>query len=400
MGVSSSAEEMDAVVNKVNKKFQQFLVGKGYTLVDDDFMDGLQLEQLEQEEANEHNPSGWTDRILLDVEKARVEREEAEKRKREKDLTLASSYFRKRFVSNVVTNLADTNGTLKQILRIFPSTVDLLAILALPYPRLSVIASMLDQNPEIRKRILYLVGSSNFMEQLERKPREVKDTQAAIGLIGTEILKYIVPAMIFKYRIKMSNDIAPLLGKKLWRHIFTTGMAVSYLLEKDGYKRPSEGLVLAALVHLGDIACFHQFLRSFDDTMTDCLNEARKNGDKVFHDLLFDVQPDMRVLEKLLDEKAPTLSLELAEQGFYDSMPQLVTALEEEVRDKDYAKRSLIGKALYRGIRFSRFEQLRAAKIFYKDELSPYLKYAQLDMDLFREMHKAGLHRLNYSKFR
>ena len=397
----SSAKTPDPqnIANKINAKFEHFLVGKNYILGDDDFNDGLELELLEQEEEKESSASGWSKRILLDVEKARVEKEAAERRQREKALQVASAYFNKRLINDMLKQLSEPDRVMTHLLRVHASTIDLLIALTLPFPRLSLIASMLEQNPELKRRLLYLVGSHSFMALLNRKPRVVKDAQAAVGLLGIEILKQIVPAMVFKFRIKMHNAVVPGLGKKLWRHILTTSLATTYLLEQQGYKRPAEGMMLGGLLYLGHMACLHQFLRSFDETMVECLNEARQKGDKKFHDLLFDVEADPRILEKFLAEKAVEISLALAKESFQSGAPQLISALQEEVDDHNYKVRGTLGKALYSGMRFSMFEQLRAARIFAQEELGPWREYAQISGVQFKDMHKKSLYRIDYSQF-
>lgn len=387
------------LAQRIHTRFDHFLVGKNYVLGDEDFNDGLELELLEQEEDKEVKESGWSQRILLDVEKARVEKEQAAKRQRAKALQVAASYFNKRHINDMLGQLSEPERVMAHLLRMPSSTTDLLLSLTLPFPRLSAIGAMLEQNPEVKRRLLYLVGSDSFMELLGRKPRAVKDAQAAVGLLGVEILKQIVPAMVFKYRIKMHNAVIPGLGKKLWRHILTTGLATSYLLEQQGYKRPAEGMMLGGLLFLGHMACLHQFLRSFDETMVDCLNEARQKGDKKFHDLLFDVEADPRILEKFLQERALEIGLALAKQGFQEGAPQLITALQEEVDDLSYDVRSTLGKALFSGLRFSIFEQLRAAKSFSQEELTPWREYTRIAPAMFKEMHNKALHRIDYSQF-
>lgn len=388
-----------SLTQRIHARFDHFLVGKNYVLGDEDFDDGLELELLEQQEDKEVKESGWSKRILLDVEKARVEKEEAAKRQRAKALQVAASYFNKRHINDMLAQLSEPDRVMTHLLRMPPSTTELLLSLTLPFPRLSAIGAMLEQNPEVKRRLLYLVGSDSFMELLGRKPRAVKDAQAAVGLLGVEILKQIVPAMVFKYRIKMHNAVIPGLGKKLWRHILTTGLATSYLLEQQGYKRPAEGMMLGGLLFLGHMSCLHQFLRSFDETMVDCLNEARQKGDKKFHDLLFDVEADPRILEKFLQERALEIGLSLAKQGFQEGAPQLITALQEEVDDLNYDVRSTLGKALFSGLRFSIFEQLRAAKSFSQEELTPWREYAKISPQMFKEMHNKALHRIDYSQF-
>ncbi|WP_434340672.1 HDOD domain-containing protein [Motilimonas cestriensis] len=391
--------DTQSIANRISAKFEHFLVGKNYILGDDDFNDGLELELLEKQEEKESTESGWSKRILLDVEKARVEKEAAAKRQREKALQVASNYFNKRLINDMLQQLSEPDRVMTHLLRVHASTTDLLLALTLPFPRLSLIASMLEQNPELKRRLLYLVGSHSFMELLNRKPRVVKDAQAAVGLLGIEILKQIVPAMVFKYRVKMNNTVIPGLGKKLWRHMLTTSLATTYVLEQQGYKRPAEGMMLGGLLHLGHMACLHQFLRSFDETMVECLNEARQKGDKKFHDLLFDVEADPRILEKFLAEKALEISLSLAKHSFQEGAPQLISALQEEVDDHNYNVRGTLGKALFSGLRFSVFEQLRAAKNFSQDELVPWREYAQISASQFKEMHQKSLYRIDYSSF-
>ncbi|RJG50557.1 HDOD domain-containing protein [Motilimonas pumila] len=390
----------NATVEKIHKQFEHYLIGKNYILGDAFLNDGLELELLEKEEAAEQPKTGWTQRVLLDVEKQRVEKELAAKAKRQKQQQVVANYFNQRLVKDILLQLSDSQGVLTHLLRLPQNTVDLLLALSLPYPRLSSLATLIEQTPEIKRRLFFLVSSHDFMNLLGRKPRVVKDTQAAVGLLGVELLKQMVPAMIFKYRIRLYNSVSPGFGKKLWRHLLTSGLSTSFLLQQSGYKRPAEGLILAGLKFLGHMACLQQFQRSFDETMVECLNEARQKGDKRFHDLLFDVEADAKILEKLLSEQALEFSLDLAKTAFSEQAPQLVQAIREELSDTRFEQRGVLGKALYSGIRFSMFEQLRVAKLLQQEDVSPWRQYCHLEMADFKSMHQQDMSRINYAQFK
>ncbi|WP_108652608.1 hypothetical protein [Dongshaea marina] len=225
-------EEARQAEQKICQRFRHYLIGQKHQLAADELDDGLALNEIEDQEQVEQEQQESEERILLDVEKARVAREEAQKQQREKEVKAASNLIHHKLNELIIHSFHDHHRLLRSTLRLDTSALDLLALIAEPFPRLSVLASVVEVNQEIRRRILYLVANQRFMKQLGHSPRQSNSLQTAMGLIGIEVLKLIIPAMLFKYRIRMYSSNTPQMGPKLWRYLLTTGQSVSFLLKE------------------------------------------------------------------------------------------------------------------------------------------------------------------------
>ncbi|WP_108652609.1 hypothetical protein [Dongshaea marina] len=151
---------------------------------------------------------------------------------------------------------------------------------------------------------------------------------------------------------------------------------------------------------MGILCCHHKFVFGFDETKQNCLIDAREQGKKKLHDALYEVKPNPALMISLMDKHELSLSARLAQSGFDKKFPHLVNALEEESNQTPFAERHLLGQSLYQALRFSRFEQLRSAKLFAKPELELYLKASCLPIPLFHKLFNAHLFRIDYQQFK
>ena len=384
-----------SLMESIDKLFLRFLVGKNKIYKEEEYNDGLADAELadndEKEDAEPVN-DGWNKRILLDVEKERVMREQADKRLKDKRNALLMRYFQQSLLKVINAKLENSETVILEQLQLRDSTVELLQKLLAGEPRYSTLAVLLDGNIGTRNRLLSLVSSEGFMSALGRTPRQVRDIQSAIGLIGTEVLRYLVPAILFKYRINAYSQHNALFAKKLWRYEMTLGQTCSALMQEDNYRRPYEGMLLSAMVNFAYVASYQQYLSSFEVVRTVCLDQAREKGEKLRHEFFFDIQTDSASLQALLvSQSSLKLSLSLSEQLFSKSFPHLVNALKEEVEAMPFEERSKIGKVLFKAVRFAKFDQLRASRLFKQQWLAPYLAESQIDSTTYKSLLRQEL---------
>lgn len=385
------------LMESVDKLFLRFLVGKNKIYKEEEYNDGLSDAELDNSDADPKaivKEDGWNKRILLDVEKERVMREKADQRLKDKRNALLMRYFQQSLLKVVNAKLEDNETVILEQLQLRESTTELLKKLLAGEPRYSILATLLDQNVNTRKRLLSLVCSEDFMSELGRSPREVRDVQSAIGLIGTDVLRYLVPAILFKYRINAYSQHNALFAKKLWRYEMTLGQSCTALMITEGYRRPYEGMLLSAMVNFAYVASYQQYLSSFEVVRTACLDQAREKGEKLKHDFFYDIQTDAASLQALLvSQSSLKLSLSLSEVLFAKSFPHLVHALREEVEGTPFEERGKVGQVLFKAVRFAKFDQLRASRLFKAEWLEPYLEKSQIDSVTYKNLLRQELFR-------
>jgi len=380
-------------LSDINKLFLHYLVGKTQISKDEDFNDGLH-QQENDEEAPKKKGDGWNQRILLAVEKERVERELKEKQLEKKRNALLTRYFQQLLLSTINDKLQDTPTVLSEQLQMRESSIDLLIELIAKEPSYSSLAELLDLNPSTRNHIINLVANDDFMALLGKEKYILQDARAAIGRIGTDVLRYLIPSLIFKYRINTFNQHNRFFAKKLWRYQLTLGQACTSLMKECGYRKPFEGQLLSAMCNFAYAASFQQYLESFESVRINCIAEAREKGEKIKHDFFFDIKSDPASLQALLLAKSDLkMSVLLSKQAFPKKFIHLLNALKEEVDAVAFEKRSKIGKILFQAIHFAKYDQLRASRLFKQEWLDDYLVFANIDQETFRNLSRQELFR-------
>jgi hypothetical protein len=391
-----NATSVELPISKsIEKLFLRFLVGKNSIYQEENYNDGLLESEAEDPHENEFIPeSGWNQRVLLDVEKKRVERVEADRRIKAKRNAVLTRYFQQLLLKVINEKLEDTSSVLETQLQYRKNSIELLIKLLGSEPRYSVLATLLESNRTVRNRILLLVGNEVFMAELKREPRIVRDAQTAIGLIGTDVLRFLVPAILFKGHIDAYSRHNYLFAKKLWRYHMTLGQTCTSLMQQAEYRRPYEGMLLSAMVNSGYVSSYQEYIRSFDSVRTTCLEQSREKGDKNQYEFFFEMQTDSASLQALLLSKADlTLSLLLSEKSFNESFPHLVNALREEAEQVPFDERGIVGQILFKAIHFAKYEQLRASRLFKAKWLNDYLQESHLEQDEFKVLLRQELFR-------
>ena len=379
----------------IEQLFLRFLVGKNKIYKEEEYNDGL----LENESEEDETPSnavktGWDQRVLLDVEKERVIREQADLRLKEKRNTLLKRRFQQLLLKVINQKLDNSKDIISNKLQIRDNTVEILKTLLASEPRYSVLASLLELDISLRNRLVFLVNNEHFMRELGRDSRNVRDIQSVVGMIGTDVLRFLVPAILFKSRVNASSQHNALFPKKLWRYQMTLGQTCSALMLAEGYRRPYEGILLSAMINFGYAASYREYVASFDSVRMTCLDRAREKQDKNRHDFFFEIQTDSASLQSLLIAQANLqLSLSLSEEMFRKDFPHLVNALAEEVTQIPFEKRSFVGKVLFKAIRFAKYEQLRASRLFKSKWLNAYLQESQIDQSTYKNLVRQELFR-------
>ncbi|WP_369434133.1 HDOD domain-containing protein [Psychromonas sp. MME1] len=393
MTANRSQKEEHTLAESIDILFLRFLVGKNKIANEESYNDGLSESELD-EQCTPGAADGWNKRILLDVEKQRVKRVEADKAIKEKRNAVLMHLFQKTLLTAIQNRLSHHDEVITHQLQLRESTLELLKKLLSSEPRYSILASLLELNISTRNHLISLVCSSDFMESLGRDARNVRDIQAAIGLIGIDVLRYLIPAIIFKYTISNNGLHNVLFTKKLWRYELTLGQACTALMKESDYRRPHEGMLLSAMVNFAYVAAYKQYQISFETVRVACLDQARDKGEKEQHDFFFDLQTDPATLQQLLVSQAKlALSLSLSETLFSKDFPHLVNALREQVECVEFTEMSSVGKILFKALRFAKYDQLRTVRLFKAEWLDDYLQASHISSDTYKNLVRQELFR-------
>ena len=399
MSTAMTHSKETSLLTSVDKVFLRFLVGKWQLSEDDRAHDhvldaGGKNANSDVDTNEDIERNGRQERTLLEVEKKGAKRKELEQLHDEQRQALLIRYFQQLLLKVVNKKLEDPEKLIIDHLQLHKSNVELINILLKYEPRYSVLSHLLGFNVHIRERLLELVGSDLFMAELGRSPRKVRDVRAAMGLIGLDVLRYLIPSLFFKSCISPYRGENDIFSKKLWRYELTLGQTCTALMLAENYSRPHEGMLLSAMLNFAYVASYQQYLVSFEGVRLACLEQARQKDNKYQHDFFYQMLHDPASLQALLlSQSTLDLSYQLAEKVFGSSFPHLVNAVKEEIDDLEFSRRSKIGKILFKSIRFSKYDQLRSARLFKASWLSDYLKKSEINSKTYRYLVRKELFR-------
>jgi len=126
------------ISQSIEKLFLRFLVGKNNIYQEDNYNDGL-LESEDADESELSPESGWNQRVLLDVEKKRVEKVEADRRIKVKRHAILTRYFQQSLLKIINEKLENVPNVLKTQLQYRKSSIELLIKLLASETRYSII---------------------------------------------------------------------------------------------------------------------------------------------------------------------------------------------------------------------------------------------------------------------
>ena len=397
MKSDNSLTSEPSITESIDKLFLSFLIGKNHVFTEDedcnDWLDNdLRNSRIK---ATKERPNGRSQRILLDVEKERVKREKNVQSIKNKRDALLTRYFQQLLLKTVNDKLESIQTTATQKLQFKACTAELLEkLLADDTATYPVIGELLDPHVSVRNRLIALVYSKDFMHQIDRESRIVNDVESVVQLVGIDVLRFVIPPLLFKGQINPYSEHNVLFAKKLWRYKITLGQTCSALMLDSEYERPYEGMLLSAMVNFGYAASYQQYITSFEEVRLACLDHAREQLEKNRHDFFFNLQTDSASLQALLASKEDLqLSLMLSESVFRDDFPHLVDALKEEVERVEFEQRTPVGKILYKAIRFAKYDQLRSSRLFKESWVDTYLQDAQIEHETYRNLLRQELFR-------
>ena len=386
-----------SINESIDKLFLSFLIGKGYAFTEDEDCNNWLDNDVGSRriKASKKQPNGRHQRILLDVEKERVQREKNAQSIKNKRDALLTRYFQQLLLKTVNDKLDSTQTSAAQKLQFKECTVELLEkLLADNSATYAVIGELLDPHVGVRNRLIALVYNKDFMHQIDRESRVVNDVESVVRLVGIDVLRFIIPPLLFKGQINPYSEHNVLFAKKLWRYEITLGQTCSALMLDTEYEKPYEGMLLSAMVNFGYAASYQQYISSFEEVRLTCLDNAREQREKNRHDFFYHLQTDSASLQALLASKEDLkLSLKLSEKVFREHFPHLVDALKEEVEQVEFEQRSPVGKILFKAIHFAKYDQLRASRLFKPSWVDTYLQDAKLEHETYLNLLRQELFR-------
>lgn len=375
-----------AIAQKVNhltrERHAKWLVSQKYILdqsdVDstlsrqDEFCDSVILKEEERITNNQ--------RLLLECESDRVqERRQAaeDKQKILGDVVKDVSNYAEQLITETLTNLS----TIKLFGR-FPDFSYFISIAysaSLSYSKLTVLPT---NDNQLKNNLLTLVNDPKFCARLGKMARGINEPQVAIGTLGVDNCKLLMPILMVKPILRWHNPLTKSIAPKLWQHMILTANVTRLRLEQAGVKNPEQGILLGVLRTMANFSIVNQFPQLFEDALIEKMRYYRENNMRSQYYACAEVTPNLNLLPKLLVNLEPVITRKVIEEiEWSPHTVHLKNALLDDLEERPILERSEFGAALAQGQTYSIFDMLDRSSAFVDKHKPFWFAHVQMPPD-------------------
>ncbi|MEG3765016.1 HDOD domain-containing protein [Alteromonas sp. 14N.309.X.WAT.G.H12] len=353
------------VHRRVTEKFLNWLLTSKLAQTED-LYDGLLSDyDYESEIAFDKFTRKPTQRLLLDVEKD-SEIRRAEIRQREQELRgIGQQLLSEKMRAHITQQTSNFSYVKNNLLAISPEYLDAIQELSNSFGSIRRLSSILSTTDELSDNLLRLVNSPEFCMTTKRPPKKIMDLTAACGLIGMDGLRFLVPGIFLKNRLKSECEHFPLLSQKIWSYYVTSSNAARHRLVPHNCNTRDEltAMVTGAIVCMGMVALHKQFNLSFEFSKRALLEELRAKRKNILYHAVLDVTPSPMVLRELLESSSMRIVNNVATQCDWGHKGKVRQAVVEHANDKKSQERSIHGLAVGQGSTYAMWFLLSNANL-------------------------------------
>ncbi|MER2490971.1 HDOD domain-containing protein [Catenovulum sediminis] len=368
--------------NLINTRFHDLLISYDFAKQHN----GLNLEAMgdlfsEQEQ-----------RQLLDVEQAAKNQREADLQSRQSNKQKKADEINLLVSEAVATQLQDIETIFNKTLAIqdsIPAILDILAVRAASVARLEPLVNNLAW---LESDLIQFVNLPVYRKVSQGKPVRVDKARTALGYIGVDNLKLVIPSFALRKWIPYSTEPFRLMKRKLWETGLGAGIACRKLAQIHG-QDPATAFATGVFHELGKSALVRLYLRTFETIWKEQLEVARGRRLKEEHEALVDLEPDGRSLRDLMMQHTARLSAELVRR--FELKRMNLAAPMMEYAQGDSREMSPMADILAKGIAYSRYKLLQRHGLIAKHEAKIYFKENKLSAQEVGELNKLSMRRLN-----
>lgn len=332
-------------------------------------------------------------RELLEVERRRQdERERALASQRHQQKSISAELHERVF--NVISEALTQPELLRtRVLDISEHTVNLLDHL---YTRAASIRKLEEYTghlPWLEERLIRAVNAPPFAESKDIKRVKVASVRNAMGFIGSEDLRILVPAYTMQNLLPKSIEPFNLLSQKIWEHALGTANTAQVLAELDGDLNPGLAFVMGMFHGLGKGALARIYTQSFDDIKRNLLQELRQTNRSVSYNALLQLGPSELYLRNFILYFSHQFTAKLFAGMAFRFIP-FQPIYEEFATAKNVTELNGLARNLYQAQRYSQFRMMYSANFATADDGKVLCKDAELQLAALDVLRGVNLKRL------
>lgn len=352
----------------------------------------------------------------LDVDSVYIEAEEIirqrellaveRRRQDERDRVTASRRYQREAINNelhervfdaILTAMEQPEELRARVLDISNHAINLLDNLyarATSMRKLEEYAAFL---PWLEDGLLRAVNLPPFADLSDPKRVKVSTMRNAMGFIGSEDLRILVPNYAMQNWIPKSMEPFNLLRQKVWEHSLGTAITAQVLAELDGELNPSLAFVIGMFHDTGKAALARLYSLLFDDTQRELLSELRKEVRSERYNALLELEPSELFLRNLMLHFAHRFTAKLFGSIQFQFIP-FRAVYDDFANAKSVGELSGFARNLYQAQRYTQFRMMYSANFATTDDGKVLCKDAELTQSSLEVLRAVSLKRLRLSR--
>ncbi|MDF2178666.1 HDOD domain-containing protein [Aliiglaciecola sp. CAU 1673] len=370
-------------VRSIDRRFTGLLIGLENT-----------ASATDQPEANVYKPPSHLDgRELLRVEKMAMRDKELNQRSYQSFLDSLLEQVNAEIIVRLEQLLPDlellysrlgADNNLCEVL-------DLLTVKACSLGRLEPVATTV---PWLQADLIKMINMPKYRKtDAKGKVIPVESLRMALGFMGIDNLKIVIPSLAFRRWLPQITDPYPHIKTRLWDHALASALACKAIAEVVEIE-PSHAFTLGMFHEAGKIVLTRLYFKLFDEVQRDALQEAHNERMKEEHSALRELQPSGAHLAEVYDKYSTEVSSRLIRRMDFKRLP-VAAAMEEVAINTPFKDMSPLAKTLLQGAAFSKYSMAKALHQITIEEAKDYLRAFHMPPGALTALKHADLRRLN-----
>ncbi len=281
-------------------------------------------------------------------------------------------------VASTVFNLAEG----------FPAVLDVLSARALT---LSQLENLINPVEWLKEDLLKLVNQPQYRNKTP-SGNFIKELKPAIGLLGIESMKQILPVFALKRSLPHATDPFTGFKSQIWQYSIAVALAAQRLAEETG-ENPFVAYCAGMFHSLGYLVVARTYLRTYQQVKQAALLKARDARDTELTDALDGLDADASFLNSCFQEFSAIISADLVSKWGLKRLP-LSQVLDQAAEGVGYSGASRLTEIVHQAICFVQAQTLRKYKLLDDAEELAWMQAVQLRPEHRQLLQQTRLDRL------
>lgn len=255
---------------------------------------------------------------------------------------------------------------------------------------LAAIEELSNKMTWLHEGVLRVVNNPPFSTRRKASEIKVESYRLAMGFVGTENLRTLVPAYALQNWLPYSTRPFSMFRRKIWDHSLATANLAFVLAERRGLKQPDMAYTLGMFHELGKIALMKLYLRIFDEVQQKAVIATVNDSNADKHNALRTLIPDEQFLRDLMLEQDKRAT-QIVVAGWDLKRVPLSQHLLSFVEAKDYDDLSDYAQILAQANAYSEFRMLKEIGMVEAEEAKHLFTRYKFDKTMLADLREVGL---------